>query len=139
MLQSLKIKEKMKTVPLERRKFDRIQQNSAAMPSATISMVKPFFQEPFEVEIHNVSAGGLKIYSHEHIPLNSEFELELNLPEQPAIRRKGKAVYKISSDFGFNVGINFIDPDRTAKPKILSSAQNDVREPWDWLGDGRTR
>lgn len=95
-------------MPLERRKNNRFPLSPAAMPTATISMVKPFFQEPFEVEIHDISSGGLKIYSREAIPLYYEFDLEVNLPERPVIRGKGKAVYRIPSDLGYNVGISFI-------------------------------
>ncbi len=70
-------------------------------------MDKPFFQEPFQVEINDMSDGGLMVYSREMIPLFYEFDLDIHVPEQPVVRRKGKAVYHVSSDLGFNTGIKF--------------------------------
>ena len=124
-------------MPSERRKDSRFSQNPASMPTATISMVKPFFQEPFEVEIHNISSGGLKIYSREAIPLNFEFDLEVNLPEQTVMRCKGMAIYKIPSDLGFDLGIRYVDPDTPTDSNTHSNIKDEALEPWNWLRVGK--
>ena len=127
-------------MPLERRKNDRFSQSPSAMPTATISMVKPFFQEPFEVEIHDVSSGGLKVYSPESIPLHYEFDIEVYLPKEPVRRCKGRAVYKIPSDLGFNVGIHYIDPEKPKDanyPSRIKDEGSQPFEPWNWLRVGK--
>lgn len=121
----------------ERRKNARLPQGPAAMPTAVISMLQPFFQEPYEVEVQNVSSGGLKIYSPEAIPLNYEFDLEVNLPEQPVLRCKARAVYKIPTDDGFSVGIHFIDLEVPVAANSLSPVKEATNEAWDWLPEGK--
>ncbi|OGR82514.1 MAG: hypothetical protein A2901_00405 [Elusimicrobia bacterium RIFCSPLOWO2_01_FULL_54_10] len=71
------------------------------------------------------------IYTQETIPLNSEFDIQLWLAGQP-LTRQGKAVYKISSESGFAIGVSFVDPQKSKDATPSQPAKDFASEAWDW-------
>lgn len=96
-------------MPINKRKHFRTPVNIGTLPAAKMTMYKPFYHEPFEVDIQELSAGGMKLFSPELLPLYFEFGLEFQLPGTNVIQAKAKAVHQVRKEDGYDVGVLFIE------------------------------
>lgn len=72
-----------------------------------MTLYQPFYLEPFEVEVRDLSAGGMTLFSSESLPLYFEFGLEFKLPGTNVIQAKAKAMHQVKQEVGYEVGIIF--------------------------------
>src|SRR3989344_5746040 len=66
---------KYSLMPVNKRKHSRVPIRFGVLPEAKMTLYKPFYHEPFDVHIQDMSAGGMKLSSPELLPLYFEFGL----------------------------------------------------------------
>ncbi len=96
-------------MPINKRKHLRTPIEIGILPPAMMTLFKPFFHEPFEVHIRDLSAGGMKLTSPEVLPLFFDFGLEFHLPGTELIQAKAKAVHQLKTDDGYDIGVLFTE------------------------------
>ena len=111
-------------MPLNKRKHARVPLNSGSIPPAKMTLYKPFYREPFDVEVRDLSAGGMKILSPEVFPLYFDFGLELRLEGVQSVQAKGKAVHQIKTEKEYDIGIIFTEIDNSLQTMLVAMGQD---------------
>lgn len=111
-------------MPLNKRKHIRTPILLGALPPAKMTFFKPFYHGPFEVEIQDLSAGGMKVYSSEPFPLYFEFALEFQLPGTEVIQARAKAVHQVHNERGYEVGVFYTEIGDEVKSVIEAMAKD---------------
>ncbi len=104
---------------IDKRKHHRTPINMGSLPSAIMTLYKPFFRDPFRVTVLDLSAGGMKILSPEILPLYFEFGLDFSLPGISAIHAKGKALHQTKNDNTYDIGIGFTELNQEVQSELL--------------------
>lgn len=111
-------------MPLNKRKHQRVPIAIGLLPPAKMTLYKPFYHEPFDVEIQDLSAGGMKVLSTETLPLYFEFALEFELPRTKVIQAKAKAVHQVRTDGGYDIGVIFTEIERSIQTSLNEMAED---------------
>lgn len=113
-------------MPANKRKYYRVPLKADALPPAKMTFYKPFFREPFDVTIADLSAGGMRVFSSEIFPLYFDFGLEFQVSNAQVIQATGKAVHQLKTDDGYDVGVIFTDLTENDR-SVLKSLEKDFQ------------
>ena len=87
--------------------------------AATIYFHKPFYNDPVEVEISDISPNGMRIRSSESIPLNRDISIEFSLPAMKCpVQTRALGLYCLKKGGYYEVGLSFFHLDGFVKGVI---------------------
>lgn len=107
-----------------KRRHIRTPVSIGVLPPGRMTLFTPFHLGPIEVEIRDLSAGGMNVISPRVFPLFFEFALEFHLPHTDIIQASGKAVRQVHLTESYEIGVSFTKIDKEVQESLIHMAED---------------
>ncbi len=109
---------------MDQRRFPRFQSSAFQGVPVRLKPLPPFFGEPTQGKLLDLSAGGMAILIEETIPKDAKLKLELTFPDHSILESNIRVCYSKAEKKEFLIGLEFLDIPDFMRNKISRMSED---------------